>query len=481
MPFVDLPVPGWVWTGATAVLYAGAVVSALHAVMSARTPQGAFGWMIGLLTLPLVTLPLYWTFGHSKFGAYVHALQDLERDIQEQLGEIRSAVREQHAVPPDDPRGEELAFRDLATLPFTRGNGARLLIDGEATFDAILSAIDRAENYVLAQYYTVADDAIGGRFQQALIHAAERGVRVHFVYDDVGSYALPRSYSRTLKGAGVHVTPFSGRRAWLGRLRLNFRNHRKIVVVDGREAFAGGLNVADEYLGHTEKYPQWRDTHLALTGPTVQGVQLSFVRDWYWSTGDVLDLPWEPSPCAEDRHALVLATGPADPVETCGLFYAHAIQSAEERVWIATPYFVPDGGVLASLQLAALRGVDVRVLVPRRADHTVFDFVHYAYLKPLDEAGAKLFFYEPCFAHQKVCVVDSDFAAVGTANFDNRSFRLNFELTLLFADADFATEVAAMLDDDFAQSTRATVEDLDARPFYFHLGIRASRLLEPIL
>ena len=137
--------------------------------------------------------------------------------------------------------------------------------------------------------------------------------------------------------------------------------------------------------------------------------------------------------------------------------------------------------MLASLQLAALCGVDVRVLVPRRADHTVFDFVHYAYLKPLDEAGAKLFFYEPCFAHQKVCVVDSDFAAVGTANFDNRSFRLNFELTLLFANADFAAEVAAMLDDDFAQSTRATVEDLDARPFYFHLGIRASRLLEPIL
>lgn len=481
MPFIDLPLPTWALTLGTVVLYTAAAGSTVHAIMTARTPQGGTAWIIGLLSMPLFVLPIYWVFGHAKFGDYVEALRQLEDDIRERLDDLRDDVRERFVAEPDDERGEQRAFRDLSTLPFTRGNSARLLVDGHAAFDAIFEAIEAAEHYVLAQFFIIHEDQIGRRFQEALIAAAQRGVRTYLLFDEVGSASLPRRYVRALREAGVHVTPFSGRRAWLGRLRLNFRNHRKAVVADGRRAILGGINVGDEYLSRDPDFGHWRDTNLDVAGPSVQGVQLSFFRDWYWSTGEVLDLEWEPRASDEDRRALVLATGPADELETCGLFYAHAIQSAEKRVWIASPYFVPDGGVLTALQLAALRGVDVRLLIPRKADHLPFKYVHYAYLDQTDPAGVKTYLYEDGFMHQKVFLVDDDFAAVGTANLDNRSFRLNFELTVLYADAGFAGDVAAMLEEDFTQSTRFTLDDYRAKPFPFRLAARTTRLLAPIL
>jgi cardiolipin synthase len=373
------------------------------------------------------------------------------------------------------------AFRALATLPFTRSNGARLLVDGRATFEAIFAGIDGARDYVFAQFYILRDDGIGRQFHGRLVAAAERGVRVHLLYDDIGSYDLPRRYVDELRAAGARVSSFSGRRSWLGRFRLNFRNHRKLVVVDGRAAYAGGLNVGDEYLGRDPAISPWRDTHVELEGPVVQGVQYAFLKDWYYATGEVPDVTWEPTPCPEDRCALVLASGPADELETCGLLFAHAIESAERRLWLATPYFVPDGRVLGALQLAALRGVDVRVVMPRQTDSFLFKYVPYAYLPEADLAGVKVYLYEAGFMHQKVLLVDDDYAAVSTANLDNRSFRLNFELTVLLADRAFARETEAMLARDLLRSTLLTEEELTRHPFGFRLATQATRLLAPVL
>ncbi|MEM9759815.1 MAG: phospholipase D-like domain-containing protein, partial [Pseudomonadota bacterium] len=269
---------------------------------------------------------------------------------------------------------------------------------------------------------------------------------------------------------------------WIGRFRINFRNHRKIVVVDGRQAFVGGHNVGDEYLGLDETLTPWRDTHLAVEGPMVQGLQLSFARDWFYGKSEVPDgLVWDLEASDRDQHAIVIASGPADEFETAGLLYTQAIAAATERVWIASPYVIPDGAVLSALQSAALRGVDVRVVMPRMVDSWYFKYAPYAYLPDIEAAGGQVYLFEDGFLHQKVILVDDAYAGVGTANFDNRSFRLNFEVTLLAHDADFAAEVAAMLDADLARSTRLTAEELANQSFAFRLATQGTRLLAPIL
>ncbi len=375
------------------------------------------------------------------------------------------------------------AFNEMATMPFTIGNQIELLVDGDATFEAIFAGIDAAERYVLAQFYIIHDDQIGRDFKDRLIAAARRGVDVRLMYDTVGSIKLPRAYRRELNRAGVIVCPFSGPRNWLKKLRLNFRNHRKIVVCDGTVAFAGGLNVGDEYLSRDPDIGHWRDTHLRVHGPVVQGLQLSFARDWFYGTREEIDgLQWEPTAAqGADQTALVLASGPADEIETCGLLYAHVIESAEERIWIATPYFVPDGRVLGALQLAALRGVDVRILMPRESDSVFFKYVPYAYLDEVARTGVRVFLYEDGFMHQKVAVVDRDFAAVGTANFDNRSFRLNFEATVVTHDEEVCDAVSEMLERDLESCTEIGLEDIEGKSFAFRFAANVTRMMAPVL
>ncbi|WP_457651233.1 cardiolipin synthase [Rhodocaloribacter sp.] len=477
------------WEGITSIgiplAYALGLVSAFDAVMHTRTAQGATAWAIALVLMPFLALPLYWFFGRTHFEDYLDALRGFDAEVDRRLAGTAPPPPGLLAppAPPHDPRtrGELLAFQNLSTHPFTRGNGVRLLIDGDATFEAVFAGIEAAETYVLAQFYIIRDDEIGRAFQRRLIEAARRGVRVYLLYDEVGSHSLPRRYVRKLKDAGVEVSSFSGKRSRLGRFRLNFRNHRKIVVVDGVKAYAGGLNVGDEYLGRDPKLSPWRDTHLAVTGPAVQGLQRSFIRDWYYGRRETPDLRWTPVLDAEDRSALVLASGPADELETCGLLFMHAIESAERRVWVATPYFVPDGRVLGALQLAALRGVDVRVLMPRKSDNPLFKYVPYAYLPEVGEAGVKVYLYEEGFMHQKVLLVDDDYGAVSTANLDNRSFRLNFEVTCLVNDAGFCREVAQMLEADFARSTMLSHHMLAQQSFAFRFAVQTTRLLAPVL
>ena len=469
------------------LLYLAGALTALDAVMKSRTPQGATAWVFALATLPLAALPLYWILGRFKFDDYISALRQFDSDLANALEQATEGPLLEFLVTGDaetDGReaGEMRAFDALATVPFTCGNALDLLVDGEATFDALFESIDAAEHYILAQFFIIHDDDIGQAFKQRLIDAAQRGVSVRLLFDSVGSWRLPRRYKRDLTRAGVHVCAFTGPRNWLKKLRLNFRNHRKIVVCDGQVGFVGGLNVGDEYLGRDPSFEGWRDTHLKIQGPTVQGLQLSFSRDWFYGTREPIEgLVWEPVGAEANQTALVLASGPSDELETCGLLYTHVIESAEERVWIASPYFVPDGRVLGALQLAALRGVDVRVMMPRATDSILFKWVPYAYLPEVERAGVKVYLYEPGFMHQKVALVDRDFATVGTANFDNRSFRLNFEATVVARDSTFCDEVAAMLEADFARSTRISQSELVDQSVWFRFAAQATRLLAPVL
>jgi cardiolipin synthase len=342
--------------------------------------------------------------------------------------------------------------------------------------------MEAAEEYIIVQFYIIHDDNLGGELKALLERKAGEGVRVYVLYDEIGSYYLPKAYRRELTEAGAVILPFRTTKGLRNRFQVNFRNHRKIVICDGHVAYVGGLNVGDEYLGQHKKFGPWRDTHVEVRGPVVQAIQFAFLEDWFWATGDVPELDWTPHPAPEQNEtALCLASDPSDLMETCGLFFLHVINSAKQRVWIASPYFVPDESLMNALQLAAIRGVDVRVMLPAIPDHKLVYLAGFSFIAEAEPAGVKFYRYQIGFMHHKVLLVDDDLAAVGTANFDNRSVRLNFELMLVFADKAFAADVSEMLEKDFAESRQATSEELASRPFLFRIAVRVARLFGPIL
>ena len=457
------------------------LLSAMRALFTARSSQGSIAWVMSMITFPYVAVPLYWIFGRSRFLGYGRArlagaaeLAALERDLAGHRADVSA---------PDRPCAACLGVLErLAGAPFTAGNEARLLVGGQATFEAIFAAVDAAERYILVQFFIIHDDDIGRELKAHLLAKAGQGVRIYLLYDEIGSHALPRSYLAELRAAGIEVHPFSTTKGWGNRFQLNFRNHRKIVVVDGKVAFVGGLNVGDEYMGRSKRFGPWRDTHLRLEGPAVTLVQLSFAEDWTWAAPGLPELDWRLRAAPDGRmDLLVLPSGPADPLESCNLYFLQAIQAATRRLWIVSPYFVPDKEVSYALLLAAMRGVDVRIMLPEKPDHIMVYLASFWYLRELEGLGVKFFRYQPGFLHQKVIVVDEALASVGTANCDNRSFRLNFEITLASPDKEFVAAVTAMLENDFARCRRATAADYTARWFGFKTAVMFARLLSPIL
>jgi cardiolipin synthase len=344
--------------------------AAVHAAMTARTSQGAIAWALCLVFIPYVALPAYAAFGRGKFAGYVKA----RRAGDSQIDHLARALEKKMRVfrnRDDDVDPNYRALEQLARMPFTSHNDARLLINGREAFDAMFKGIEAACEYIIVQFYIIQDDAVGREMKDRLIRKALEGVRVYVLYDEIGSYNLPKSYRRDIVEAGGVILPFRTAKGLRNRFQINFRNHRKIVVIDGETAYVGGMNVADAYLGEHPRLGKWRDTHVEVSGPVVQAIQFAFLEDWYWATGDLPELDWTPRPSPDgNRNALVLASDPSDALETCGLFFVHAINAARKRIWIASPYFVPDLSQVYALQLAALRGVDVRVVLPERADHT---------------------------------------------------------------------------------------------------------------
>ncbi|KAF3995923.1 cardiolipin synthase [Glaciimonas immobilis] len=464
-------------SAAVLLLHIAGVVAAAHALMHTRTSQGAVAWVFGLVLLPYFTLLPYLFLGSKHFTGYVelhHSRMARRRrlDDPEQI-----ALTAQ--FPPHPAAQRYAAISAMLGVPFLSGHQMALLINGEATFKAIFAAIAAAEHYVLVQFFIIKDDPLGRRLQAALMERARAGVKVYLLYDGVGCHDLPGSYCNDLRASGVQVHPFASRR-WRNRFQLNFRNHRKVVVVDGWRGFVGGLNVGEEYLGNKPPLSPWRDTHMALQGPAVSDLQLAFDENWHWITGQQLPL-LPPRVTDGQATSLIAATGPADAQETCSLFFIQLINAAQKRIWLTTPYLVPDSALIAAMQLAVFRGVDVRILLPSRPDHRTVFLASTLYAHEAVRAGIRVFRYKPGFTHQKVMLIDDDTTVIGSMNLDNRSLRLNFEIAALTIDTAFATEVEAMLRDDFTLTKEIELQDYIHTPYLTRVLMHVARLFGPVL
>jgi cardiolipin synthase A/B len=456
------------------------LVLSVRAIMTARTSQSAVAWAISLITFPIISVPIFLMIGRRRFHGYVDARREGVLEIN-YLGRDVAKELEEHYPSEQQNLGDYVVFEELAALSFTGTNSTKLLIDGNETFKSMFDAINKAQKYVLIQFYIVRPDYLGNTLADLLKERARKGIDVYFLYDEIGSHGLTRDFIEDLRKNKVKMIPFVSSQGRASRWQINFRNHRKICVVDGTIGFVGGHNLGVEYIGKDSYFGHWRDTHLRIEGPAVLGLQLAFVEDWYWSSKILPKLIWDVDPGQGDKRILNLPTGPADETESCGLFFLHAIHHAKKRLWIASPYFIPDTPVIQSLILASLRGVDVRILMPGKPDRQIVHFASLGYVDQCVKSGVKVYRYKEGFMHQKAIIVDDDFASIGTANLDNRSFRLNFEIMTIVIDKEFNNEVEEMFLRDFEQSELVDKCELDGASYLHRFLARFADMFSPIL
>jgi cardiolipin synthase A/B len=434
-----------------------------------RDPESILSWLFTVLTLPIVGFVLYLVFGFKYFKTRAFGLKST--GDQAVLGRVRKGLEQGVRDDTEHNLGELEAFPDLARLLWadsaaflTAGNQVDVFTNGNPKFDALFEAIGIAKHHIHLEYYILRDDPLGNRLLEALEAKAREGVQVRLLYDDLGN-KIPRLRYRKLTSLGGKVSGYYRALVPSVGLRLNYRNHRKIAVVDGAVAFLGGFNVGEEYLGLGPLGP-WRDTAVRLRGPAVHALQLRFILDWNYASKEGLPLggPFFSVPSRAGTASVQIVSGGPDttwnpPREE----YVKIVNSARKTCYLQTPYFIPDVSVMTALRIAALSGVDVRIMIPSKADQP---FVHWASLSnvgELLEAGVRAFGYNDGFLHAKTVTIDDYVTSVGTANWDLRSFKWNFETNAVIYDRGFGEKYRRIFEDDMRHCTEITKESYAAR------------------
>jgi cardiolipin synthase len=453
-----------------------------------KEPAATISWILTLVFLPALGAFLFLLFGRDRVRWPARRKRQLDAIVRAQVAASRDETPEADDasdVELEDPL-ERALFRigaRLTHLRATSGNQVDVLTDGDATYERIGAAIDAARHHVHAQYYLIRNDATGSWFRERLVAAAKRGVAVRLLMDGFGCFAVGRSWRRPLRKAGVRIAEFLPMRSALLQ-PVNLRNHRKIVVVDGEIAFTGGFNVGDEYRGQMAGVGQWRDVHLRIAGPAAAELQRVFFQDWAFATGEPIDpsayFPKELTARGNATVAIV-PSGPDTRTEAIHRLFFGAIVGAEREVLVTTPYFVPTESLMVAMELAAMRGVDLKLLLPARSNHAVTFHAGRTFYTQLLEAGVDLREYVPGIVHAKTLVADGKVVLVGSANMDLRSFRLNFEVHTLVHDATTAAALCDAFRADAAQSRRVELALWRERPWSLRVKEGAARLVSPLL
>lgn len=457
------------------------VLSAVAIFFEGRQAQSAWAWLLALVLFPIPGLFFYLLFGRDGRKAKIFA-QKSKEDARAYYALLfvdgGYQTLAQHAPSHEYSRLEHLNLRSGA-LPTTAAE-VSLFTEGSDKFHSLLTDIAAAKATIDMEYYIIRDDPVGRAFVAALTERAKAGVRVRLLYDGMGCHNLPRRFFDPLKNAGGEVAAFLPPLF----IRINYRNHRKIGVIDDIIGYIGGFNIGEEYLGATKRYGHWRDTHLRLTGAGVGQLSLRFAMDWHFTAGT----PWQVPPLEqkaaakpEPTHLQVVSSGPDAKWQTVKNGYFTLINAAKDHIYLATPYFVPDEAVFTALEVAALSGVDVRIMIPKNPDHAFVYWASISYLAKLLPSGVKAYAYSNGFLHSKALSVDGKVCSLGTANMDIRSFYLNFETNAVLFDENLARAWEAVFLADIKESFFVTQEWYDAQGGLFHTKEAFSRLLSPII
>lgn len=479
----------WLWFILTLVNYL-AVIAAVIAVLRARKePAAMMAWILTLILLPIFGLVLYLLIGESRIRRHVRRRQHRRANIAPALAQRLGGIEAAHSE--TDPRRFGRRLRDLVKiasavghLPPTRGNHVTAYHDAEHAFLDLGLAIEAARNHVHVQYYIFQPDDTGRAIRDLLVRKAREGVRCRVLLDAVGSWRLTAEFIDAFRAAGVELAFFMPPRlnGWLSR--MNCRNHRKIVVVDGAIGFTGSKNIGDEYLGRKRKFGPWRDTHLRIAGPAAQHLQEVFVDDWHFAANQDLsgdDSLFPPVPADGPAAVQIVPSGPDRAAGAMHVLLHAAVGAARRRVDIITPYFVPDAAMALGLKAAAIRGIRVRLLVPVRGDSWFVTWAGRSYYEEMIEAGVEIHEYQDGMLHSKVVVVDDSWSLVGSANMDVRSFRLNFEVTALLYNVELSRQLSAEFDALSTRSRRVSARQAAEWTWPQTLALGLTRLASPLL
>ncbi len=476
--------------GITAIITLNIFLAIVLIFLERRDASSTWAWLMVLFFIPILGFLIYLLLGRQLRKKHLFRWEGRDKIGIDKLIDYQLDAIEQGTF--EFRLDDALDYKDLINMHLrnnhavlTQDNAVQIFNDGEAKFNALIEDMEQAKDHIHVQYYIFRLDSLGQRIHDVLIRKAKQGVKVRLLFDDMGSRGIRKRHFKELVDLGGEVEAFFPSVMPLINPRLNYRNHRKIVVIDGRIGYIGGFNVGDEYLGLNRKFGYWRDTHLRIEGSSVHPLQTRFILDWNQASTisdiEYSDRYFPAIPLKGSVGIQIVSSGPDSEWEQIKNGYLKLMAMAKDYIYIQTPYFIPDASFMDTLRIACLSGIDVRIMIPNKPDHAFVYWATYSYVGQLLKAGAKVYIYENGFLHTKMIVVDNEASTVGTANIDVRSFKLNFEVNAFIYDRETSRELAELFEQDMLLSTELTMDLYNERTRMIKMKESFSRLLSPIL
>ncbi|MFS1514618.1 cardiolipin synthase [Chengkuizengella sp. SCS-71B] len=454
-----------------------------------RDVGSSWAWLLVLIFIPLLGFVLYLLFGQNLRRYHLFQWEGRkkvrsEKILGTQLVQLRNRQFQFHNQVIKD--NSDLIYMHLVNgVVLTEDNSVGLFTDGQEKFDMLFKDIEGAKNHIHLQYYIIKNDQLGKKLIEVLAKKAKEGVQVRVLYDDLGSRRLTKRFFKKLRESGGVVEAFFPSRFRLINLRINYRNHRKVVIIDGKIGYVGGFNVGNEYLGKNQKFGYWRDTHLRIQGTAVHSLQTRFILDWNQASHSqniIYKSEYFPEVTFQGNVGIqIVSSGPDSEWEHIKNGFIKMISLAKKSILIQTPYFIPDTSLLDSLRIACFSGVEVKIMIPNKPDHICVYWATLSYIGELLKAGANVYIYDNGFIHAKTIIIDEKISSVGTANIDVRSFKLDFEVNAFLYDEGFAHRLTNTFQKDVKVSRQLTLNEYAQFPLRIRFKESIARLLSPLL
>lgn len=476
------------------ILAINLILSIVIVFFERRDPKSVWAWLLLLYFIPVLGIVFYLFLGQDFRKSRMFRIKEVEDAISYEIRNQEEELMKKKLGRLDDyyRNYEDMVLYNLETAGavYTDYNQVEIYSDGKKKFEALVDELKKAEKFIHLQYYIIKPDEAFEMIRPILEQKAKQGVEVRILYDSMGCRNMRKKHWKELRDAGIQIAEFFPAKLKKLHLRINYHNHRKIIVIDGVVGFVGGFNIGREYLGMDSYFKYWRDTHLKICGYAVQGLNLRFIMDWNFATKQNLfqskyfeynENIVKKNYSFENVGMQIITSGPDSMTQNIRNNYIRLIHKAKDHIYIQTPYFIPDESMLDAIQIAAMSGVDVRVMIPCKPDHMFVYWATYSYINDLLEAGVKCYSYEKGFLHAKGISVDGEVSCFGTANMDIRSFKLNFEVNAVIYNREISAEFDRLFEEDMKDSAQITMVQYGKRSRIIRIKEQISRLLSPIM